>query len=610
MPLGQSPGPPRAPLVAPGNPTAGVRAPPRLLTLRDMNGSSEHRGDPEGEDGDGTNLSSKLSVIKAASGPHSPAEPLEPEPELGAVEPEQGAVESSEGGAAGDEVAEAGEEPEVPEAVDQAGPGEPEPPTEAEIQPEPREAADAGPEEAAPPEPGGWSAEPEEREEEERAEAKDEEDEEEEEGEEESEEEEEEEAAAAALKWRRKKEPLAASGRPSTPGREEAPPTQEVEQGEGEESEEIKERGAQGSPAKSQQREEGERRDLEDEEWTEEMQKLQEQQLREELLEQYRSLVVERSNYQRYNNYLQHKISEALRKKKGLDAAEVPDRGPEPDAPEKEQAYLRHLALLEELRKQQADDLEWYHQELEQLQEQCREVLSRVEKEWAGFQALKKQVVTQAMGTCWVRGGRQAALREVEQIQALEDKKEKEMSAVRLENVQLKQSLVHFETRMKAQEDLTEGLLLIDFEQLKIENQTFNEKVEERNEELLKLHNKVTNNVQIITHVKEKLHFVDIENMCKKTQLLETEAQVALKRDILTRTKKARDSLRADNIKLNQKCGLLGKELLLRDMEEKVDRTEALNQRIESLKRHHAGLTMSCRGVRQKIREAKAFLPS
>ncbi|XP_022362098.1 coiled-coil domain-containing protein 96 isoform X1 [Enhydra lutris kenyoni] len=573
-----------------------------------MDGSSEHRGDPEGEDGDGTNLSSRLSGTKAASGPHSLAEPLEPEPEPGAVEPEQGAVESSEGGAAGDEAAEAREAPEVPEAVDQAGPGEPEPPTEAETQLEPREAADAGPEEAAPPEPGGWSTEPEERAEEEREEAKDEE---EEEGEES--EEEEEEAAAAALKWRRKKAPSAASGRPSTPGREEAPPTREAEQvegEEGEESEEIKERGAQGSPANSQQREEGERWDLEDEEWTEEMQKLQEQQLREELLEQYRSLVVERGNYQRYNNYLQHKISEALRKKKGLDAAEVPDKGPEPDAPEKEQAYLRHLALLEELRKQQADDLEWYHQELEQLQEQCREVLSRVEKEWAGFQALKKQVVMQAMGTCWVRGGRQAGLREVEQIQALEDKKEKEMSAVRLENVQLKQSLVHFETRMKAQEDLTEGLLLIDFEQLKIENQTFNEKVEERNEELLKLHNKVTNNVQIITHVKEKLHFVDIENMCKKTQLLETEAQVALKRDILTRTKQARDSLRADNIKLNQKCGLLGKELLLRDMEEKVDRTEALNQRIESLKRHHAGLTMSCRGVRQKIREAKAFLPS
>ncbi|ELK32943.1 Coiled-coil domain-containing protein 96 [Myotis davidii] len=214
------------------------------------------------------------------------------------------------------------------------------------------------------------------------------------------------------------------------------------------------------------------------------------------------------------------------------------------------------------------------------------------------------------MGSCRLRGGRQAALREVEQIQALEDKKEKEMSAVRLENVQLKQSIVHFETRMRTQEDTSDGLLLIDFEQLKIENQTFNEKVEERNEELLKLHGKVNNNVQIITHVKEKLHFVDIENMSKKAQLLEVEAQVALRRDILTKTKQARDNLRLDNIKLNQRCGLLGKESLLRDMEEKVGRTEQLQQHLENLQRHHAGLALSCRGVKQKIREARAFLPS
>ena len=32
------------------------------------------------------------------------------------------------------------------------------------------------------------------------------------------------------------------------------------------------------------------------------------------------------------------------------------------------------------------------------------------------------------------------------------------------------------------QEELAEGLHLIDFEQLKIENQTYNEKIEERNE--------------------------------------------------------------------------------------------------------------------------------
>jgi len=44
---------------------------------------------------------------------------------------------------------------------------------------------------------------------------------------------------------------------------------------------------------------------------------------------------------------------------------------------------------------------------------------------------------------------------------------------------------------------LSEGLHLIDFEQLKIENQSLNEKIEERNEELLKLRKKTTTTVQV-----------------------------------------------------------------------------------------------------------------
>ncbi|XP_028363629.1 coiled-coil domain-containing protein 96-like [Phyllostomus discolor] len=559
---------------------------------------SEPPGASETKDGDVVSLASRLSGIKVSSGPQSPAEPTEPEPE---------AVETSEGEVAAAEPPETAEPPEpaeptdIPELPEPAGSDEPadlaklrEGPaaTEAEGE-ESRERAEpveAEPEEPAEPGSAGGPKEPEEKEREEAPEDK------------ENEKEEE------ASEEERKKAPLSISLQLYGAARETVEPILEEEA----EYEEIESKGVEGSRAKSDlwQKDRNEQPEFEDSEWTEEVQRLQEEQLRSELLDQYRSLMVERSHYQRYNSYLQHKICQALRKKKGLDVVEAPDMGPEPEAPEKEHAYISYLAVLEELRKQRADDLAWYHQELAQLKQQCKENLSRVEKEWRRFQALKKQVVMQAMGSCRMRGGRKAALREVEQLQALEEKKEKEMSAVRLENVQLKQSLVHFETRMRAQEDTTEGLLLIDFEQLKIENQTFNEKVEERNEELLKLRNKVDNNVRIITHVKEMLHFVDIENAGRNSQLLEADSQVALRRDILTKTKQARDGLRIDNVRLSRKCGLLGKEALLRDMEEKAGKTALLKERLESLKRHHAGLTLSCKGMRRKIQEAKAFLPS
>ena len=50
---------------------------------------------------------------------------------------------------------------------------------------------------------------------------------------------------------------------------------------------------------------------------------------------------------------------------------------------------------------------------------------------------------------------------------------------------------------------------MIDFEQLKIENQSLNEKIEERNDELLRLRKKTTTSVLVLTHLKEKLQFVE-----------------------------------------------------------------------------------------------------
>ncbi len=99
---------------------------------------------------------------------------------------------------------------------------------------------------------------------------------------------------------------------------------------------------------------------------------------------------------------------------------------------------------------------------------------------------------------------------------------------------------------------------MIDFEQLKIENQTFNEKIEERNEELLKLRKKINNTVQVLTHLKEKLQFVQVfssgsvlgvvflhiflkaENQELKKQLTQLDGDVTFQRDSLGRLKQQR----------------------------------------------------------------------
>ncbi|KAL0188221.1 hypothetical protein M9458_015320, partial [Cirrhinus mrigala] len=87
-----------------------------------------------------------------------------------------------------------------------------------------------------------------------------------------------------------------------------------------------------------------------------------------------------------------------------------------------------------------------------------------------------------------------------------------------------------------------------------------------------------------------------MENKVKQTQLTKADALVSLKREVLTRTRQARDGLRADNLKLQQRCGLLGNTTLLQDFEEK---------RLEMLKRRHAELMLKCAGVKQKIEQSK-----
>lgn len=52
---------------------------------------------------------------------------------------------------------------------------------------------------------------------------------------------------------------------------------------------------------------------------------------------------------------------------------------------------------------------------------------------------------------------------------------------------------------------------MIDFEQLKMSNVDLTEKIEERNEDILKLKGKVDSTIQILAHLKEKLQFVQVK---------------------------------------------------------------------------------------------------
>lgn len=96
------------------------------------------------------------------------------------------------------------------------------------------------------------------------------------------------------------------------------------------------------------------------------------------------------------------------------------------------------------------------------------------------------------------RTGKPLSTKHITQFEQIEEKHDEDLEKVRLKNISLRSTLRKLERTLRAKEQLAEGLHMIDFEQLKIENQTLNEKIEERNEELAKLKRKKTITVQVL----------------------------------------------------------------------------------------------------------------
>jgi len=203
------------------------------------------------------------------------------------------------------------------------------------------------------------------------------------------------------------------------------------------------------------------------------------------------------------------------------------------------------------------------------------------------FRDFKREIAKGAENS---RTGKPIPKKIIQQFEVTEAKKDQDVEKVRLKNINLRTHLRKLEHQLRAKEQLAEGLHLIDFEQLKIENQTLNEKIEERNEELHKLRKKTTTTVQVLTHIKEKLQFVQVENQSLKRDLAELDTELTQERDVLTKAKRERDGLRTENGTLKQKQGFVNSDLLVQDFEQRKVDMNQMHSRLAELKNRHEQL--------------------
>lgn len=81
----------------------------------------------------------------------------------------------------------------------------------------------------------------------------------------------------------------------------------------------------------------------------------------------------------------------------------------------------------------------------------------------------------------------------------------REFEEKKLEIIKLETRFEKCQRDIKNRDNYGDGLHLIDFEKLKIENQSLNEKIEQRNEDIFKLKKKSNLNVIMLAHLEEKL---------------------------------------------------------------------------------------------------------
>ena len=291
----------------------------------------------------------------------------------------------------------------------------------------------------------------------------------------------------------------------------------------------------------------------------------------EDLMVEQRNLSEEKDELLAKNIALQKKAAALLAREKvlqgpGKGPSEAADEQTVDQTQEKEKQYIDTVQLIVEGRNKYDNQQKEFDQLALDLQTRLDDKEFKANEISESFKAFKLEILNKAVNS---RTGKPLSKRVIKQFEQAEQRREEDLEKVRLRNITLRTTLKKLERTLRAREQLAEGLHMIDFEQLKVENQTLNEKIEERNEELAKLKRKKTVTVQVLTHVREKLYFMTNSNRVARDELDSLEVDLGGVRNKVTDLKKDRDSLKKDLKSLSLQRGFAASDLLLVDFDKR-----------------------------------------
>jgi len=248
-------------------------------------------------------------------------------------------------------------------------------------------------------------------------------------------------------------------------------------------------------------------------------------------------------------------------------------------AADKDRRYREQLDSVATDRERLSTLLSQSEAEATELQSRVEEKEGRCGQLLRAFGDFKHQIAAAAVNS---HTGRHIPPEELARYEGMERDRDAEVSKVQLRHLHLSSQVAKLTDQLKRRDRVADGLAMMDFEQLKIENSTLSERIEDRSEELAKLKKKATVAVQILTHVREKLHFVQAEAARLAGELQVVEDEVTDQRAVLASAKHERDRFRGEMEKASHAQGFAHNDRLAIDFERRKRDIVALRDRLEA----------------------------
>ncbi|CAH0397950.1 unnamed protein product [Chilo suppressalis] len=314
---------------------------------------------------------------------------------------------------------------------------------------------------------------------------------------------------------------------------------------------------------------------------------------REVYLQAHRDLTFDLRQLQMKNNILHRRLADYYKKRKLEHVLK-----PLEQSADLEDKYQQMLFAYEELKEKEEREVADIREKVSGVEAQYVDRLEKAEQKFDSLQDVERET---GIGLIYSKKGKPIADKTVQRFLTLQRRKNEQSSALCLRYIRVRNAVAELEAVVRKLEMLGPGLYVAQYQQLHIDNQNYMNKIEEREDELIKNRTKCTEHNQILAHIREKMHHTDEVIDFTDADLGDAEIEYLQARENLGQVKGRRDRLRWSLEVERMKAGLLTRKDLLRDFQDASDKVVSLRERKRQLEQEIAEMTLELREARRRI---------